>query len=80
MNADDRAIAPICETTASIRHVVLRKAPLDILFGLLLFLFAVIRWVGAGDIEGGSRDLMGPADFPRGVALLLGVVCEGTSE
>ena len=73
MNADDRANALIRESTASIRHVVLREAPLDIVFGLLLVLFAVVLWVGAGYIEGGSRDLMGPAGFPRGVALLLGV-------
>lgn len=61
------------ESAASIRRIQLREAPLDVLFGLLLLLFAVTLWIGADYIEGGNRQLMGPAGFPRGVALILGV-------
>ena len=60
------------DSTASARHITLREAPLDVLFGVLLVLFAVALWIGADYIEGGSHKLMGPAGFPRGVALILG--------
>ena len=33
---------------------------------------AVLLWIGADHIEGNNHRLVGPAGFPRGVALLLG--------
>lgn len=34
---------------------------------------AVWLWIGSYDFDEGGRGLMGPAAFPRGVALLLGI-------
>jgi hypothetical protein len=54
------------------RRVTLREAPLDVLFGVLSLLLAIIMWIGADYIERGSGTLVGPAGFPKGVSLILG--------
>lgn len=55
---------------------------LDMLGGVVLIGFAAWLWFGANDIESTSDALVGPATFPRVVALLLGLsafllVCQG---
>ena len=61
------------EITLSHNQISLRVALLDVIFGVLLTLLALALWIGADYIEGGSSGMMGPAGFPRGVALILGV-------
>ena len=56
------------------RFLALPMPVVDIVIGAILTAFAVWLWVDAGFIERSSRGLIGPAGFPRGVALLLGAV------
>lgn len=60
------------ETAVTRHQITLRVALLDVIFGVILVLLAAGLWIGAGYIEGNSRGLMGPAAFPRGIALILG--------
>jgi hypothetical protein len=60
------------EITLSHNQIAVRLALLDVIFGVALTLLAVALWIGADYIEDGSSGLMGPAGFPRGVALILG--------
>jgi hypothetical protein len=60
------------EMTLSHNQIAVRVALLDVIFGVALTLLALALWIGADYIEGGSSGLMGPAGFPRGVALILG--------
>lgn len=72
MNADGRTPTFPHDAVPGARRIVLREAPLDVAFGLLLVAFAIVLWVGADYIESSNHKLMGPAGFPRGVALILG--------
>jgi hypothetical protein len=53
-------------------RISLPEALIDVTFGLVLTAFAAALWLGADYIEGNNRTLMGPAGFPRGVALIFG--------
>ncbi len=46
----------------------------DVIVGAIFVLVALSLWIGAGYIERSATGLMGPAGFPRGVALIFGTV------
>lgn len=50
----------------------LRASLLDVAGGLLFLTMAVWLWLGAAHIDESSEGLIGPAGFPRGIAILLG--------
>lgn len=53
--------------------LVVRAGVVETLVAVALIAVAVWLWLGSYDFEEAGRGLMGPAAFPRGVALLLGI-------
>ena len=53
--------------------LVIRAGVIETIVGVLLIAVAFWLWFGSYSFDEGSRGLMGPAAFPRGVALLLGL-------
>lgn len=49
-------------------------ALLDLIAGVIFALVALSVWIGAGYIERSEGGIVGPAAFPRGVALIFGAV------
>lgn len=73
MNADESAAGsdrPLYEPGQ--QQIAFRAAVLDVIVGTILTLLALGLWIGADYIERSSAGLMGPAGFPRGIALILG--------
>ncbi len=56
------------------RLLSLPLALLDLITGVIFALVALSVWIGAGYIERSETGLVGPAGFPRGVALIFGAV------
>ena len=55
-------------------RLVVRAGLLELIVSGSLLLLALWLWVGSYSFEQDGKGLMGPAAFPRGVALLLGSV------
>lgn len=53
-------------------RLTVRPGLLELIVAGSLVSFAAWLWIGSYDFDEGGRGLMGPAAFPRGVALLLG--------
>jgi hypothetical protein len=53
--------------------LVVRAGVIETLVAAALIAVAVWLWLGSYEFEEAGRGLMGPAAFPRGVALLLGI-------
>jgi len=52
--------------------LVVRAGAIETIVAVSLIAMAVWLWLGSYSFDEGGRGLMGPAAFPRGVALLLG--------
>ena len=76
-NASERRLGSPADgrlTVCNSRRLSLPIPLLDVIAGVILMLFALSLWIGAGYIERSETGLMGPAGFPRGVALIFGAV------
>jgi TRAP-type C4-dicarboxylate transport system permease small subunit len=60
-------------TVWSRERVSFRAPLLDIIAGVVLTLLALCLWFGADYIDNSTNGIMGPAGFPRGIALIFGV-------
>jgi len=61
-------------TLLSRRLLSLPLALLDLIVGIMFALVALSVWIGADYIERNETGLVGPAGFPRGVALIFGAL------
>ena len=68
----DRQIADEDADTSWQVRLVVRAGLLELIVASSLALVALWLWIGSYGFEGSGKGLMGPAAFPRGVALLLG--------
>ena len=61
-------------TVLSSRLLSLPMPLLDVLVGTLFMLIALLLWIGANYIDRSNTGVVGPAGFPRGVALIFGTI------
>ena len=61
-------------TVLNSRYLSLPMPLLDVLVGAIFMVVALLLWVGADYIDRSKTGLVGPAGFPRGVALIFGAV------
>lgn len=72
--ADINARHPSPTSSSGGGVIAVRSALLDVIVGILMSLMALALWFGAAYIEKTTPGLRGPADFPRGIALIFGIV------
>ena len=61
-------------TVLNSRFLSLPMPLLDVLVGAIFMFVALLLWIGADYIDRSNTGLVGPAGFPRGVALIFGAV------
>ncbi len=69
----DRQVASEDAETSWRTQLIVRPGLLEVIVAVFMALLALWLWVDSYSFADGGRGLMGPAAFPRGVALLLGI-------
>ena len=67
-------LKPALPPPSGSRVISIRYPLLDVIIGVVMALMALSLWIGAAYIEKTTPGLRGPADFPRGIALIFGTV------